>query len=50
MKIKALIIDVDGALISGKEAILSNSIKEWIIRAKSDFEVHLFEFKIVYNL
>jgi len=40
--IKALILDVDGTLISGKNPILSNDIKHWIINSKKFFYTYLF--------
>ena len=41
-KIKALILDVDGTLISGKNPVLSNDIKEWIHTSKKYFYTYLF--------
>ncbi|MBW3049224.1 YqeG family HAD IIIA-type phosphatase [Prochlorococcus marinus XMU1403] len=40
--IKALILDVDGTLISGKKPILSSEIKNWIDNSKKYFYIYLF--------
>ena len=40
--LKALILDVDGTLISGRNAVLSNDIKNWVINSKKFFHTHLF--------
>ena len=40
--IKALILDVDGTLVSGKKTILSNKIKNWINNSKKYFYTCLF--------
>ena len=39
--IKALILDVDGTLISGKKPVLSNCIKNWILNSKKYFYIYL---------
>ena len=39
--IKALILDVDGTLISGKKPVLSNGIKNWILNSKKYFYIYL---------
>ena len=41
-KIKALILDVDGTLISGNKPVLSNDIKNWILNSKNYFYIYLF--------
>ena len=40
--IKALILDVDGTLISGKKPVLSDDIKEWVLNSKDNFYIYLF--------
>tara|TARA_Y100001968_G_scaffold220198_1_gene203020 strand:+ start:279 stop:731 length:453 start_codon:yes stop_codon:yes gene_type:complete len=40
--IKALILDVDGTLTSGKKPTISNDIKNWIYNSKKYFYTHLF--------
>ena len=40
--IKALILDVDGTLISGNKPVLSNDIKNWIQNSKKYFNTYLF--------
>ena len=40
--IKALILDVDGTLISGNKPVLSNDIKKWILNSKEHFYIYLF--------
>ena len=40
--IKALILDVDGTLISGKKPVLSSDIKNWIDNSKKYFYIYLF--------
>ena len=40
--IKALILDVDGTLISGNKPQLSNDIKSWVINSKKYFYTYLF--------
>ena len=40
--IKALILDVDGTLISGNKPVLSNDIKNWIQNSKKYFYTYLF--------
>ncbi len=42
IKIKALILDVDGTLISGKKPIISNDIRDWILNSKQYFYTYLF--------
>ena len=39
--IKALILDVDDTLLSRKEVILNESVKEWVIEAKKYLKIHL---------
>ncbi len=41
MRIKALLLDVDGTLLHGKEVILHNSVINWIKEAKENLVVHL---------
>ncbi|WP_420063630.1 YqeG family HAD IIIA-type phosphatase [Prochlorococcus marinus] len=40
--IKALILDVDGTLISGNKPVLSTDIKDWIENSKKYFYTYLF--------
>ena len=40
--IKALILDVDGTLISGNKPVLSSDIKDWILNSKKYFYTYLF--------
>ena len=40
--IKALILDVDGTLISGNKPVLSTDIKNWIENSKKYFYNYLF--------
>ena len=40
--IKALIIDVDGTLISGKNPVISDDVRNWIYRSKKCFYTYLF--------
>ena len=40
--IKAVILDVDGTLISGRKPLLSNDVKDWIINSKKYFYIYLF--------
>ena len=40
--LKALILDVDGTLMSGKKPIISNDIKNWINNSKKYFYTYLF--------
>tara|TARA_B100000579_G_scaffold105693_1_gene84142 strand:+ start:225 stop:677 length:453 start_codon:yes stop_codon:yes gene_type:complete len=40
--LKALILDVDGTLISGHNPVLSNDIKNWIINSNKYFYTYLF--------
>jgi len=40
--IKALILDVDGTLISGNKPVLSNDIKKWILNSKEHFYIYLY--------
>nr|WP_275040748.1 YqeG family HAD IIIA-type phosphatase [Prochlorococcus marinus] len=40
--VKALILDVDGTLISGKKPVLSSDIKNWIDNSKKYFYIYLF--------
>ena len=40
--VKALILDVDGTLISGKKPKLSNDIKNWVLNSKKYFYTYLF--------
>ena len=40
--IKALILDVDGTLISGNKPVLSSDIKNWINTSKKYFYTYLF--------
>ena len=37
-----MILDVDGTLISGRNAVLSNDIKNWVINSKKFFYTYLF--------
>ena len=39
--LKALILDVDGTLISGNNPVLSNNIKKWILNSKEHFYIYL---------
>ena len=39
--IKALVLDVDGTLISGRNPVLSNRIKNWILNSKEHFYIYL---------
>ncbi len=41
-KIKAIILDVDGTLISGSKPVLSIDIKNWIRNSKKYFYTYLF--------
>ncbi len=41
-KVKALILDVDGTLTSGKKPILSDDIKNWVINSNKFFYTYLF--------
>ncbi|MBW3041793.1 YqeG family HAD IIIA-type phosphatase [Prochlorococcus marinus] len=40
--IKALILDVDGTLISGNNPVLANDIKNWIQNSNEHFFIYLF--------
>ena len=40
--LKALILDVDGTLISGKYPVLSKDIKNWVFNSKKHFDIYLF--------
>ena len=40
--IKALILDVDGTLISGNKPVLSKDIKSWVQNSKKYFYTYLF--------
>ena len=40
--LKALIIDVDGTLITGRNPVISNDIKSWLINSKKYFYTYLF--------
>ena len=40
--IKALILDVDGTLISGNKPVVSTDIKDWIDNSKKYFYTYLF--------
>ncbi len=40
--IKAIVLDVDGTLLPGKETNLAVSTQEWVDTAKSHFVLHLF--------
>ena len=40
--IKALVLDVDGTLTSGKKPVISNEIKNWIHNSKKYFYTSLF--------
>ena len=40
--VKALILDVDGTLTSGKKPVISNDIKNWVINSKKFFYTYLF--------
>ena len=40
--IKALILDVDGTLISGNKPVLSNDIRKWILNSKEHFYIYLY--------
>ena len=40
--INALILDVDGTLISGNNPVLSKDIKDWILNSKKYFYTYLF--------
>ncbi len=40
--IKALILDVDGTLISGKDPVISSEVKNWIDNSKKYFYIYLF--------
>ncbi len=40
-QISAIILDVDGTLISGKDIAISSNIKEWVIKAKEHFYIYL---------
>ena len=40
--IKALILDVDGTLTSGKKPVISNDIQNWVINSKKFFYTYLF--------
>jgi len=40
-QISAIILDVDGTLISGKNISISKNIKEWIFKAKEHFYIYL---------
>ncbi len=42
MDLKALILDVDGTLLPRKEKFVVKSVEDWIIEAKTHFEIHLF--------
>ncbi len=39
--IEALLIDVDGTLLSGKEIKLEEPVKSWVMEAKNHFFIHL---------
>ncbi len=41
-EIKALIVDVDGTLISGTNPVLSNPIKNWLLNSKEHFYIYLY--------
>lgn len=41
-QISAIILDVDGTLISGKDISISGNIKEWVFKAKEHFYIYLF--------
>ena len=45
--IKALILDVDGTLISGNKPVLSSDIKDWILNSKKYFYSAAFASKVV---
>ena len=40
--VKALILDVDGTLTSGKTPVISNEIKNWVRNSKKFFYTYLF--------
>ena len=40
-QISAIILDVDGTLISGKDISISRNIKEWVLKAKEHFYLYL---------
>ena len=40
--IKALILDVDGTLTTGKELFISKDIKDWVLNSKKHFYLYLF--------
>ncbi len=40
--IKSLIVDVDGTLLSGKRFILDENVKDWMLKAKESFHLHIF--------
>ncbi len=40
--IELLILDVDGTLLSGREAIISETVRNWIKNAKEKLMIHLF--------
>ncbi len=40
--VKALILDVDGTLITGRNPVISNDIKSWLINSKKYFYTYLF--------
>ena len=40
--VKALILDVDGTLTSGKKPVISNDIQNWVINSKKFFYTYLF--------
>ncbi len=40
--LKALILDVDGTLITGRNPLISNDIKSWLINSKKYFYTYLF--------
>ena len=40
--LKALVLDVDGTLISGNNPVLSKDIKNWVFNSKKHFDIYLF--------
>ena len=40
--VRALILDVDGTLISGNKPVISADIKNWIVNSKKYFYIYLF--------
>ena len=40
--LKALVLDVDGTLISGNNPVLSEDIKNWVFNSKKHFDIYLF--------